>query len=222
MRPSVCFALLLFVLSAGCAPRQVDTTPASVSWQTQPGALDPMRVGVLPPWLGPRAGPSAGVLADELSASLRQRGLHEVRTVSAAERDRALAADVIASGRFALDDLLRLRDQLAIDAVLVSRVEQFTSYDPIAIGLGAYLVSCRDGTVLWSASAQLDGARADVQRDIERWWDVGRGSAAEPPGGWSTVLRSPSRFCRYVADTLVATMGRPVPAVATATTTPAP
>ena len=209
--PTLVLACAL-VLGTGCALRPVDTMPKAVSWQTDPVAMEPQRIGVLPPWLGPRAGTSAGVLADELAASLRQRGLHEVRTISVSERDRVLPRDVLAANQIGIDDLLRLRDLLAVDAVLLTRIEQFQSYDPISIGVVTHLMSCRDGSVLWSATAQLDGARADVQRDIERWWRVGRGAAGDPPGGWTTVLKSPSRFCRYAADTLVATIGKPVPA----------
>jgi len=209
MRPCILLALAL-ALCAGCnlrSPfrRMPVAPPGTVSWQTTPRAVEPLRVAVLPATLAERIGKSAAELAPALADSLRALGRHEVVLVGPEQASRLILPDLHA-GSLSVDALLAVRDATGCDAVVLSRVEQYDPFHPVSLGVSAHLVSCHDGAILWSAQAQLDGRREDVQLDVEAWWERTRGSQGAALTGWKSVLSSPREFCRYAADRLVWTV----------------
>lgn len=171
-----------------------------LSYHTTFEATQLRRVAVLPFHRADGIGRSASAMDESMTSALRELGLHEVLSVSQTERDTLLKRDVIRSNRITTDELLALRDALKCDGVLIGRIEQFTSYDPLAIGVTADLVSCLDGSVLWSATGHFDGSRSDVQKEIENWYD--RAISSHNIAGWKQTLESPKMFTRYVAERL--------------------
>ena len=97
----------------------------------------------------------------------------------------------------------RLPQQFQADAVLLGRIEDWHSYDPIAIGLQASLVSCRDGRVLWPAGGHFDGKTKSVQQAVEQWYYRTIGKEQRNISNWRTTLISPRMFLRFVSDQLV-------------------
>ena len=95
-----------------------------------------------------------------------------------------------------------LLHEYRIDAVLIGRIEQLDSYDPVSLALEAVLVDCSDGTVLWTASGHFDARRADVQDDVRAWHRAAVGEAQQGIAGWRATLSSPALFARYVCDRL--------------------
>ncbi|HEX3133263.1 MAG TPA: hypothetical protein VHX44_06725 [Planctomycetota bacterium] len=178
-----------------------------LSFHTTIEASQLHRVAVLPFHRADGIGRSAGAMDESMTSAMRELGLHEVLTVSVAERDLLLKRDVIRANRITTDELLALRDALKCDGVLIGRIEQFTSYDPLAIGVTADLVSCLDGSVVWSATGHFDGSRSDVQHEIENWY--GRAISSGNIAGWKQTLESPKLFTRYVAERL--SLSIPVP-----------
>jgi hypothetical protein len=211
------FAVVLFmVLSSlalnGCripffSSRHEPVQREILSFHTTIEATQLRRVAVLPFHRAEGIGRSAMAMDESMTSALRELGLHEVLTVSQTERDTLLKRDVIRANRITTDELLALRDALKCDGVLIGRIEQFTSYDPLAIGVTADLVSCLDGSVVWSATGHFDGSRSDVQKEIENWYD--RAISSGNIAGWRQTLESPKLFTRYVAERL--TLSIPVP-----------
>ncbi|MFM2091884.1 MAG: hypothetical protein RLZZ127_2373 [Planctomycetota bacterium] len=202
---------LLLLAGAGCA-RTPAGPPPGLSSTTTAAAQEPQRVAVLPPWLGEGVGRSAGVGTGEaLASAWRELGLHEVVQVGSARRDDLVAYDPVGSNRIATPELLRIRDQLGVDAVVISRVEQYRGFDPVLIALTAHLVSTRDGSVLWSATGVFDGRRAEVQADLQAWWARSQGPAGRPLTEWRQALQSPSLFARYAGWRMAATVPPPPP-----------
>jgi hypothetical protein len=187
---------LLAVLAAGCA-RVPAGPPPGLSWTTSAAAQEPQRVAVPPPWLGDGVGRSAAVAGEALAAAWRELGRHEVLSVGPAQRDELIPYDPVGGNRIAAAELLRLRDRLGVDAVLISRVEQYRGFDPVLISLTAHLVSTRDGAVLWSATGVFDGRRTEVQADLKAWWERTQGPEGRPLSDWRQALQSPSLFARY-------------------------
>lgn len=209
MRRCILLALVL-AFCAGCefrSPfrRMPVAPPGTVSWQTTPRAIEPLRVAVLPVVLAERIGKGAAELSPALADSLRELGRHEVVLVGPEQAAKLLLPD-LRTGSLPVDALLAVRDATGCDAVVFSRVEQFDQFHPVSIGVSAHLVSCHDGAILWNAQAQLDGRRDDVQLDIEAWWERTRGSQGAALTGWKSVLSSPREFCRYAADRLAWTV----------------
>ncbi len=194
------------VLLAGCWPSRESEPLADFSSHTCPQTGEIRRIAVLPLTLGDGVGRSAGAIDAAITASLRELDCYEVIAVDDARRDALLAHDAVLANGISSGDLLRLRDALHVDGVLIGRVDQFHGYDPLAIGLTMHLVSCIDGTVLWSATGHFDGARGDIQRDIKRWHKGAMGEGQRSISGWRATLSSPSLFCRYVGDRLAASV----------------
>lgn len=210
MNRTLLAAAAIILVLAGCDGRgpfrrMPVAPPGTVAWQTTPRAGEPMRVAVLPFALADGLGKSAGDLAPALADSLRALGRHEVVLVGA-EQAAALRLPDLHAGAVPVDALLAVRDATGCDAVVLGRVESFDGFHPIAIGVAAHMVSCQDGAVLWSAQAQLDGKRDEVQTDVEAWWTRTSGDAATAVNGWRSVLTSPREFCRYAADRLAWTV----------------
>jgi hypothetical protein len=208
--------LLLVLMSAllvnGCRVPFIGARPEPVqreilSFHTTMEAAELRRVAVLPFHRADGIGRSAMAMDENMTAALRELGLHEVLTVSTVERDALLKHDVIRANRITTDELLALRDALKCDGVLIGRVEQFSSFDPIAIGVTADLVSCLDGSVVWSATGHFDGSRSDVQQEIQVWYK--RAITSGNIAGWKQTLESPKLFTRYVAERL--SLSIPVP-----------
>jgi hypothetical protein len=195
-------ALSATVLLAACAHRP----PASLTWHTTAQAMAPARVAVVPAWLGAGVGRSAQGVTDSLTASLRELGKHQVITLTIEQRDRLMPTDALLSNQLSPDALLRIRDAVQADAIVVARVEQFDAYDPIAIGMVVHMVSCHDGAKLWDAAGHFDGRRAEIQADVEHWHSIANGAAGGDLAGWRGTLASPQAFTRYVTDRLVWTL----------------
>lgn len=194
---------VLSMLLSACGRPQV---PASISYRTSLRAVEPMRIAILPLVPVDGVGHSVHVLDDALAASLRTLGLHEVVLVPSERARQLLPATAALQSTVSTADLLRLRDGLQIDAVLLGRVDQFQGFDPVAVGVTVHLVSVDDGAVLWSATAHLDAGRTDVQTDLRWWHEHANGDGNPTIGGWQLGLSSPTIFCRYVADRLVETI----------------
>ena len=198
-------AMLGAVLLTGCLQRD-PPPPTAVSFRTCDRAVAPARLAVLPVFLAPGVGRGAVVIDEALAAALRELAKHEVVTVDRPTAQRLVPNDPLAANRIDGHALLALRAATGADLVFVSRVERFASYDPCALALTAHLIDCRDGSVLWSATAHLDGARLEVQEDVHLWHHRTAGEALDPVGGWKTVLVSPSRFSRYACDRMIGTI----------------
>jgi hypothetical protein len=204
--------LAALLASSGCRfpfSRAEPVQHQTLSFHTTAQAAELHRVAVLPFFLAENVGRSAGAINEAMASALRELGLHEALSVSVAQRDLLLPHDVLLSNRISVDDLLKLRDELHCDAVLIGRVEHFTGFDPLAIGVSAHLVSCLDGSIAWSATAHIDSRRADVQRDIELWYERTAGEGNAGITGWKQTLESPRLFTRFVAEQL--TLSIPVP-----------
>ena len=193
----------LCLVIVGCGRPAV---PHSVSYRTTSRANEPMRVALLPLVGVDGVGRAAHTVDEALLISLRTLGTHEAVPVAQERARQLLAADAIVDSAIGTEDLLRLRDALRVDAVVIGRIEQFQTYDPVAMGITVHLVSVEDGTVLWSASAHLDSGRTDVQKDLRWWHEHANGGGLATISGWRLAMSSPSLFSRYVADRLVETI----------------
>ena len=193
----------LYLVIVGCGRPAV---PHSVSYRTTARANEPMRVALLPLVGVDGVGRAAHLVDEALLASIRTLGTHEAVPVAQERARQLLPAEAIIGSAIGTEDLLRLRDALRVDAVLIGRIEQFQTYDPVAMGITVHLVSVADGAVLWSASAHLDSGRKDVQKDLRWWHERANGSGLATISGWRLAMSSPSLFSRYVADRLVETI----------------
>jgi hypothetical protein len=206
MKFTVALLIPIMLSLAGCSDGRAQKPNGPFSFHTTPGATEMQRIAVLPFTLGSRVGRSAQAIDASMAASLRELGYHEVVAVTPETRSELLAGDVLYVDNVTTTQLMRLRQALNVDAVVIGRVEQFDGFDPLSIGLAAHLVSCRDGSVLWSMTGNFDAHKSDIQNDIRRWYESTMSGDRNSVGGWRLALQSPTLFTRYVTDRVVTSL----------------
>lgn len=207
-RPAVILALTAALVAAGCTQTRGHVTDASrFSYHRDPAIEQIRRVVVMPLHRARGVGRSAEALDRAVPAAWRELGTFEVIGATEAERDELMPSDAFRTRSIDAEELRRVSTAFNADAVILGRIEHFDSFDPVSIGLEMALVSCYDGSVLWTASGHFDGSRAAIQEDIEDWYHDAGGAHNASVAGWRATLHSPRRFARYVADrTAVSTL----------------
>lgn len=201
------FLLPLLTLFGGCSWLRSNpvVSPPSFSSFNSPALQDVHRIAILPAWRGTGVGDATSAFDQAIGRSFRSLGAFEVVRGDAQLRDRHFP-DPLGRGLVDPEALRAFRQATGVDAVLLARVDQFRSYDPVALGGTAHLVSCRDGQTLWSATGEWDGNTAAVQDDLRSWWWYNVGDANRRIAGWRTALSSPRLFARYVTDRMAASV----------------
>lgn len=204
-------ATILLLALLGC--ERVDPIEARasehVSFHRDPRLSQTRRIAVLPLYRGSDADASSRALDEAMPAAWRDLGDFEVLGLDLETRQALLGPDPVLRNDIPAESLRLLWESFKVDAVLLGRIERFDGYDPIEVGLSAALVSCRDGTVLWSGGGHFDGSTTRIQQDIRAWWLSHRRGARESVSGWQQTLQSPRLFARYVSDRLAASARAP-------------
>ncbi|TVR13896.1 MAG: hypothetical protein EA401_05800 [Planctomycetota bacterium] len=199
----LCSSLLI---TSACSRGSQSHEAREFSTFRDPGLEGTIRVVTMPLYRSRDIGSSAATIDHNLTRSLTELNRFEMVSMDASERDNYFSSDPLRSNRVEHDALRRLREDFGSDAVLIGRIGHWQSFDPVAIGVTLYLIDCRDGSVLWSATGMWDAALRSTQDDIREWYQAQRGQGNEVLGGWRTVLNSPSTFTRYVSDRLAASV----------------
>lgn len=110
-----------------------------------------------------------------------------------------------AEERLPAEFLKLLRDELACEAVLFSRVTQFQAYPPLVVGLSLKLVETEQPKFLWAVDEVVDAADPSVVNGARRYQQQQERLPAALADSRS-ILNSPRRFGHYAASTLVATL----------------
>ena len=135
----------LYLVIVGCGRPAV---PHSVSYRTTARANEPMRVALLPLVGVDGVGRAAHLVDEALLASIRTLGTHEAVPVAQERARQLLPAEAIIGSAIGTEDLLRLRDALRVDAVLIGRIEHINlgsfevqaAVDFLALGMVDQLV----------------------------------------------------------------------------------
>lgn len=178
---------------------------ATFSYHRDPAIDQIQRIVVMPFHNAEQVGSSAATLNQAMSAAWRELGAFEVINATLAERDQLVPVDAFRTRNIDSDILRRVFEAFKADAVLIGRIEVFDPYDPVTIGVQAALVSCLNGAIVWTGGGHFDGARKQIQDDIEHWHQHAVGSDYQSVAGWRAALHSPKLFARYVSDRLAVT-----------------
>lgn len=216
----VCLSLL-FTLCAGCAgtrlARQVVTPsyePANVYREEAHLPSSIRRIAILPMT-------SATESADLMFGLETMRPVIQGAFASARQFEMVLVsgdelrlltgrASWNADDRLPADFLDKLREKLAVDAVLFCSLTTYRAYEPLAIGWRIKLVDIDEPRVLWAVDELFDARVPEVAAGAVRF------AERHPDTGSSlqdsrSILVSARRFGHYAATELVRTMpGRKV------------
>jgi hypothetical protein len=103
----------------------------------------------------------------------------------------------------------KLKDKLAVDAVLFSRLTQYRAYEPLAVGWRLKLMDAEVPRTLWAVDEVFDARVAEVAAGARRFAKENPEAKSNGPGN---ILLSPRQFAQYTASALVATLpGRTAP-----------
>lgn len=130
----------------------------------------------------------------------------EIVAISRQEMANAFGERSLDSTRPLPGDLLaRLQANRGVDAVLLLDLTHLASYQPVAVGLRARLVTVEEGESLWAFDAIFDAARDDVSLAARRFSNETKRPPSEQEDG-TAVLQSPLRFARYAGAAMFATL----------------
>ena len=199
-----CLVIFGIILLCSCGGSRDTATDARLfSYYT--GDINSVsRVVYFPLYHGTRVGRSAERFDDGLASSFRELGHMEVIVATHMQRDHLLKHDPLEVNHMSSDDLRAIFQAFNCDAVIIGRIEQYDSYDPISIGLRCKMISCLDGAITWSAAGHFDSKRADIQDDIRDWHQATIGKNRPDLTGWQGTMQSPTLYARYVSDRLAA------------------
>ena len=145
-------------------------------------------------------------LAKILEEELRKTHRFEVIKATPEELRRGFGKDAFSAGEPLPADLLtRIQSAHSADGVIFAQLASYRPFPPVAIGWELRLVTADQGGTLWSIDETFDASQAEVARsarDYFRGHHTGASELADP----QSDLRSPSRFCRYPAQTVWQTL----------------
>ncbi len=145
-------------------------------------------------------------LAKILEEELRKTHRFEVIKATPEELRRGFGKDAFSAGEPLPADLLtRIQSAHSADGVIFAQLASYRPFPPVAIGWELRLVTADQGGTLWSIDETFDASQAEVARsarDYFRGHHTGASELADP----QSDLRSPSRFCRYTAQSVWQTL----------------
>jgi hypothetical protein len=99
----------------------------------------------------------------------------------------------------------KLKNKLAVDAVLFSRLTQYRAYEPLAVGWRLKLVETEEPRILWSVDEVFDARVPEVAAAAIQYGRQHPESDVSRPDARG-MLMSPGRFGRYTAAAVVQTL----------------
>ncbi len=103
----------------------------------------------------------------------------------------------------------RLHSVYGIDGVMLIDVSYFNAYQPVGLGIRVKLLDGHTGEIIWAADEVFDSAEPAVSNAARKYFQ--RKSVNQfPLQKTQTVLHSPLRFSKYVAEAIFSTV-QPAP-----------
>lgn len=166
------------------------------------------RVVVLPAAVGSVAPPESGAELDPIFiTALQQTNRFEIVAINRDECARKFHVGEFSSTAALPHDFLAvLKREYAADAVLFIDVTVYKPYRPLAIGVRAKLATLEDAVrLLWTFDNVFSAADPAVANAARHFFL--KSDRADVPADFTQgVLQSPSRFARYVAAEMFATL----------------
>ncbi|MBL8861951.1 MAG: hypothetical protein JNK02_08050 [Planctomycetes bacterium] len=198
MKLSALIMAYLTVLVAGCASTDtwssvpLGTARAAADFRT----YDLRRVGVLPP-SGESLPPEfVAALRDALAAAFAAETPYEIVPLGLSELESIGPVEPFRTGRTQPEPILALARRAGLDGILVPRVTELRSYEPVQLGLEVELVAVETGFSIWSARVRTDAADRRTIEAVQAWQI---GARMGGPTERAVDLMSPRRMGEFAA-----------------------
>lgn len=112
---------------------------------------------------------------------------------------------VSSSARIPADEFATLVDSFGADAVLFTDLTTYYPYRPIVMGVRCKLVESSTADILWSFDTVFDSGNPAISTAARRF-HLDETAPPYPLQNSSSILQSPLRFSKYVADAAFTTL----------------
>lgn len=137
---------------------------------------------------------------------LGKRNLFELVAVPSREMDELFGEESYSSVELLPTKLLsKLHAAYAIDGVMLIDISYYNAYQPVGIGVRAKLLDGHTGEIIWAADEVFDSANPAVSNAARLYFQK-ESVNQYPLQQTQSVLHSPTRFSKYVADAIFATL----------------
>ncbi len=165
------------------------------------------RVALLPMHLGNYEHVEMAAIQESFLQELAKRNAFEIVAVPP-----ELLREAFGRGSFSSVETLptklltKLHEVYAIDGALFIDVTFFNGYQPVGLGIRAKLLDGHTGDLVWAADELFDSADPKVSNAARKYFQTQ--SVGEYPLQLQTqtVLHSPARFSKYVANAVFSTL----------------
>jgi len=164
------------------------------------------RVAFLPIYKGRFDHVNMDAIEENFAAELTKRNLFEVVVVK-----EDTMKDLFQQGRFSSVENLptkiisRLHSVYAIDGIVLVDVNHYNAYQPVGLGVAAKIFDGRTGRLVWAADHIFDSSNPAVSNAARKYYKT-ESLIQYPLHETQTVLHSPTRFSKYVANSIFASI----------------
>ena len=174
----------------------------------QKGPMPPSvrRVALLPLYSGEWDHIDLTGLQRAFASELGKHDQFEVVPVSPERVHRIFGVDQITSVEpIAADEFEALVQDYGADAILFTDLTAYHPYRPIVMGVRCKLVESDSVDILWSFDTVFDSGNPSVSTAARRY-HLDESAPPYPLQNSSSILQSPLRYTKYVADAVFATL----------------
>ena len=205
-------AAICALFTGGCATLKHASLPAAPAPENFFSPATPgeqlRRVALLPLHSGAFPDQNLRALDAAFQSELSKRGLFEVVPVSRARLEALFGERQFSSTEeLPADVFSRLREECGVDGVLFTDLTHFSPYRPVSMGVRTKLVAASTGQIRWAFDYVFDAGNAAVA-DAAKRFQITHSNEQQPlttDGG--SILLSPSRFAKYVANETYSSLG---------------
>lgn len=145
-------------------------------------------------------------LQANFAAELGKQNKFEVVVVQAEHMKRIFGTPQVSSGaKIPADEFATLINTYGADAVLFTDLTTYYPYRPIVMGVRCKLVESRTADILWSFDTVFDSGNPAISTAARRF-HLDETAPPYPLQNSSSILQSPQRFSKYVADAAFTTI----------------
>jgi hypothetical protein len=164
------------------------------------------RVALLPLYSGEWNHVDLTGLQQAFAAELGKHDQFEVVTVTPERVHRTFGHDQVSSVEpISSDDFETLVRDYGADAVLFTDLTTYHPYRPLVMGVRCKLVETASVEILWSLDTVFDSGNPTVSTAARRY-HLDESAPPYPLQNSSSILQSPLRYSKYVADAVFATL----------------
>lgn len=211
---AVCAAAALLLLP-GCQTGKKSVTfvkpqPPQNYFSGEPVGIPIRRVALLPIFNEKYPQEQMRELDAAFNAELTKKSIFEVVPVSRSSMESFFGKRQLASVENLPPDLLdKMRDRYGVDGIIFTDITHYSAYRPLAIGVRAKLVDATSGEIRWAFDYIFDSGNPAIAQAAKTY--QARYSYDNQPlqGDGGTVLISPARFAKFVANQTYVSLTKP-------------